>query len=75
MTHRTAAELEGNSYLWDGSEPGWVLCRSKILDIPTIFNRITRMVLLVEDTDEWRAITDVMLSHGVPLLDALPPEE
>jgi len=69
------AEINEYAYLWDGSEPGWILCRGKIVDIPTIFNRITRMIVLMEDNDEWRAVTDNMLSHGVPLLDEIPPEE
>ncbi|WP_051826913.1 hypothetical protein [Kitasatospora aureofaciens] len=73
--HHAAGDLEEYAYLWDGSEPGWILFWGKIIDIPAIFNRITRHVLLMEDEDEWRALTEVMRSHGVPLLDGFPPEE
>ncbi|MEU6972939.1 hypothetical protein AB0A71_35540 [Kitasatospora aureofaciens] len=73
--HHATDDPEEYAYLWDGSEPGWILCTGKIVDIPTIFNRITRVMLVVEDNDEWRALTEVMLSHGVPLLDGFPPEE
>ncbi|MFJ9777643.1 hypothetical protein ACIRVF_41460 [Kitasatospora sp. NPDC101157] len=73
--HHAAGDPEEYAYLWDGSEPGWILFRGKIVDIPTIFNRITREILLLEDEDEWRALTEVMRSHDVPLLDGFPAEE
>jgi hypothetical protein len=68
-------ELEELAYLWDGSEPGWVLVRGKIAGIPMIFNRITCMALIMEDNDEWRAAAERMLAHDVPLLDRMPPKE
>jgi hypothetical protein len=63
------------AYLWDGSEEGWILYPSQIADIPSIFNRITREFLLMEDEDEWRAVANRMLENGVPLLDAFPGKE
>ncbi|MFH9355587.1 hypothetical protein [Kitasatospora sp. NPDC017646] len=71
----TAGDLEEYAYLWDGSETGWILYWGKIVDIPTIFNRITREILLVEDEDEWRALAEVTRSRGVSVLDGFPPEE
>lgn len=75
LTPHASDDPEDYAYLWDGSEPGWILCKGKISDIPSIFNRVTRMMLVVEDSEEWRALADRMLEQGVPLLGGIPSKE
>ncbi|MFF2821306.1 hypothetical protein ACFVT9_38005, partial [Kitasatospora cineracea] len=60
MEVRTISHSQEYDYLWNGREPGWVLYLSAASDIPVIFNRITRMALVVEDVKEWRALANSM---------------
>jgi hypothetical protein len=55
--------LEGYSYLWDGSEPGWVLFLTGDTYLP--YNEETNMALVIEDDDELERVTDKMRASGV----------
>ncbi len=56
------AELESFSYLWDGSEPGWIVLKDKY-DY-TIFNKETQMALLMEDEDLNNRLAAMMILSG-----------
>jgi hypothetical protein len=60
MRQLTADELAENAYLWDGSEPGWVLLRDRTGHLLPI-NERTRMSLIT-----------VMLARGVRVVDTVP---
>jgi hypothetical protein len=66
-------ELDECAYLWDGSEPGWVVLeRPEGFGIP--FNTRTRMVLLIdEDDDLARRVCQRMKDEGCDILKELPP--
>ncbi|MEV7891832.1 hypothetical protein ACWD3I_48310 [Streptomyces sp. NPDC002817] len=58
-------------YLWDGSEEGWVVLRTKAA-LGTIFNINTRMALLIEDNAVYARVIEQMRTHGRPFLDSIP---
>lgn len=58
-------------YLWDGSEEGWVVLRTKAA-LGTIFNTNTRMALLIEDNAVYARVIELMRTHGRPFLDSIP---
>ncbi|MER6788544.1 hypothetical protein ABT330_28710 [Streptomyces sp. NPDC000658] len=63
-----AAEYE---YVWDGSEDGWVVLRTKAA-LGTIFNINTHMALLIEDNAVYTQVIELMRAHGRPFLDSIP---
>ena len=63
-------DAESFGYLWDGTEEGWVLVRGR--GLPTIFNRVTRMALVVEDDDLWASVVQQMIERGAEVLEELP---
>lgn len=63
-------ELLAYKYLWDGSEPEWVLLQ---LDTTThgafsIFNRETKMVLVIEDNGVFEQVIAQMLNSDVEVI-------
>ncbi|MEU9918916.1 hypothetical protein [Streptomyces sp. NPDC051001] len=64
-------EVAEYHYLWDGSEEGWVVLRTKAL-LGTIFNTNTRMALLIEDNAVYVRVIEQMRTHGCPFLDSIP---
>ena len=64
--------IESYSYLWDGADEGWVLVRSRRRPTPTIFNRISRTALTIEDDDLYEKVVAAMIAHGSELLEQLP---
>ncbi|MEV5342874.1 hypothetical protein AB0K93_31030 [Streptomyces sp. NPDC052676] len=65
------SEQESLSYLWDGTEDGWVVITSD-LGLGTIYNTETRMALLLEDETEYEHAIQAMREHGRPFLDSIP---
>jgi hypothetical protein len=60
--------LEDYSYLWDGSEPVWVLyVTGEDRYVP--YNEETQMALIIEDDDEFQQVTDRMKASGVRIVD------
>ena len=59
-------ELEKYSYLWDGSESGWVVLKDKYKY--TIFNKETKMMLLVEDEDLNNRLAAYMILNGCEVI-------
>jgi hypothetical protein len=65
-------ELDECAYLWDGSEPGWVLLKAHKLSGYSIFNRLRSAVLLVEDEALNTRLCERMKEAGCEVLDHLP---
>ena len=69
-------DLADSAYLWDGSDPGWVLWRLGGADGRppsfSIFNRITKLALVIEDDEEAQRVMDAMASNGVDVIDEYP---
>lgn len=68
--------LKGFEYLWNASEPGWVLVHlnsSSRDEEPRYFisNLDTQMGELIEDNDVFQAVVQRMLSEGVRVVDAV----
>lgn len=63
------------AYLWDGSEPDWVLLRGSksTRSSYAIFNLSTRGAMLIEDDELFHAVVEEMLSKGAQVFDRLPP--
>ncbi|MFD7379996.1 hypothetical protein [Streptomyces mirabilis] len=59
------------NYLWDGSEEGWVVLRTKAA-LGTIFNTNTHMALIIEDNAVYARVIELMRTHGRPFLDSIP---
>ncbi|MFF8711751.1 hypothetical protein ACF07T_09950 [Streptomyces sp. NPDC015184] len=67
MTQKTG----GYRFLWDGSEKGWVVVRTK--NGPgAIYNTMTGQALVIEDDDEYERTIRLMGEHGCPFLDSIP---
>lgn len=70
----TDYELTEYRYLWDGSEPGWVLL--KVPDEPgvyCVFHKTNRVMLLIESERVNEAVCKKMRESGCEILDELPP--
>ena len=60
-------------YLWDGTEEGWVLVHVGKGPLPVIFNRVTRMALIIDEDDElYASVVQQMIDHGKEVLKELP---
>ncbi|MFD6420953.1 hypothetical protein [Streptomyces sp. NPDC060198] len=59
-------------YVWDGSEEGWVVLRTRVA-LGTIFNTRDRLALVIEDDAVYARVIHLMSVHGRPFLDTLPP--
>lgn len=66
------------SYLWDGTEPGWVLVLHHATqgesseDTMSIYNELTRMALIIEDDTVAREIQSQMLAAGIRTISSVP---
>jgi len=71
-------DISEYKYLWDGSDPDWVLVRERVDgDIgpgePThIFNARTRMMLAIENEVLAKFVLEQMLKARVRILDVIP---
>jgi hypothetical protein len=66
--------LAGYSYLWDGSEPGWVLLSvPDLLGGYCVFHKTNQVICLIESDDVKEAVCKKMLEEGCEILDDLPP--
>ncbi len=70
-------DLDDFAYLWDGSEPGWVLWQLGEVERATttatsIFNRITKMALVIEDDDLARDLIRQMKLNGAEVITEYP---
>ncbi len=59
------------SYLWDGSQEGWMLLKNPEGGF-SIYN-MAGHVLLIESNETAKAVCQKLLEKGVPILDDLPP--
>jgi len=70
-------DIERYRYLWDGSQPDWVLVRDPSppggIDNLEIFNLSTYMMFVVEDDKLSKALTARMRKEGVRVIDSIPP--
>jgi hypothetical protein len=66
------ATIAQYAYLWDGSDQGWVLVRSRRSPLPTIFNAVSRTALTIEDDVVCLAVVEQMRRSGVEVLPDLP---
>lgn len=72
MSDDSLAEL---SYLWDGSDPGWVLLKAPDLQGGyCVFHKINRTLLLIERSSTNEAVCKKMKETGCEILEDLPPE-
>lgn len=58
-------------FVWDGSEEGWVVLRTKVA-LGTIFNTRDRVALVIEDNAVYAEVIQLMRAHGRPFLDTIP---
>lgn len=65
--------LDDYKYLWDGSEPGWILCNlAKEGEEPRYFieNIITSVGLIIELEEEEKLVIDIMLKNNVKIVNS-----
>lgn len=73
MKHQLEKEYH---YLWDGSEPGWVLLREPMLPGGfCAYHADNRTLLHIENDDVNAAVCLRMKQEGVEIIDAIPPGE
>ncbi|HAP75337.1 MAG TPA: hypothetical protein DCR14_04575 [Acidimicrobiaceae bacterium] len=64
------------SYLWDGSEPGWVIWQLPGRNDETgrrlIFNLVDHTALIIEDDELAEAVLAEMVEHGCPTITEPP---
>lgn len=67
-----AEALRSYAYLWDGSDPEWVVAMtSNEAEGGLPYHRGRKSVLLICEDDELAAaVVRTMLAHGVPVVDA-----
>jgi hypothetical protein len=65
-------DVDSFSYLWDGSEAGWVLIRLMPDQLPAIYNRHTRAALTIEDDALCARLVAKMIEQGVSVLSDFP---
>jgi hypothetical protein len=72
----SAQDVAGFAYLWDGSEPGWVLVHVNA-DEPEaepafiIFNKLSHLGVLICEDDELRAaVIDRIRRQGVEIISS-----
>jgi hypothetical protein len=70
-------DLKEYEYLWNGSSPGWVLVRDREDDPResgqyAIYNEMTSMLLLIEDSHIHNKVCDRLLSLKAKILDRIP---
>ena len=61
-------------YLWDGSQPGWVLLKAP--DLPggyCVFHKSGRILFHMENGELNQAICEKMKAHGCEIIDKVPP--
>jgi hypothetical protein len=74
-------DIDKFRYLWDGSEPGWVLVRLETEtgrgpgDPAYIYNTRKRVALLIDDEELADRVRQKMLMENVLILDTVPPGE
>lgn len=61
------------SYLWDGSEEGWVLISFTESTEPLIYNEMSHEALIIDDSELHREIVSIMVANGKELLSDMPP--
>ncbi|ALC27483.1 hypothetical protein ABE83_10580 [Streptomyces sp. CFMR 7] len=59
------------AFLWDGSEEGWVVIRTKI-GPGAIYNIATHTALVIENDQAAERAIRLMRENGRPLLDSIP---
>lgn len=68
-----SANIESYSYLWDGSQPGWVLLKAPALEVGyCIFNVSSSTMLHIDDEQLNTALCNSMIEAGCPMMDDLP---
>ena len=67
-------ELAEFAYLWDGSEPGWVVLRATdLLGGFMVFHKTNSTALLIESESLNEAVCKRMIENGCEILDEMPP--
>ena len=64
--------LDEYRFLWDGTEPGWVLFLTGDTYLP--YNEETQMALVIEDDDELWQVTERMRAAGISAVRQLAQE-
>lgn len=59
------------AYLWDGTDEGWVLIRTR-QSLPAIYNAARSRILIIEDDEVYANVVQQMLDHGKEILERLP---
>jgi hypothetical protein len=71
----SAEDVADFAYLWDGSEPGWVLVHVNA-DEPEaapefgIFNKLSHLGVLICEDELWAAVIDRMRRQGVEIISS-----
>jgi hypothetical protein len=67
-------KIEEFKYLWDGTDPGWILVNDPSLRAgPCIFNKIGGRMLHVENAELKELLCMKLKEAGAEILDKLPP--
>ena len=71
-------ELSEYEYLWDGSDPGWVLVADDDAEPGVefvVYNKNRKTMLVIEDASVSKVVSERMLSIGVEILPEVPKTE
>lgn len=64
-----------HSYLWDGSEDGWILVEDILSQggvmMYSIYNKLSRMALILEDDCENAYCVEMMIASGVEIVKSI----
>ena len=60
------------SYLWDGSDPGWVLLKDPAGG-DSVFHKTHSIALLIESDETHKAVCRRMQEGGCEILEEMPP--
>lgn len=73
MSLDSALDISAYRYLWDGSEPGWVLHRVQWKSTHTLvpYNKETKSLLKIDDQETAKHVALRMKFGGVPVVDTV----
>ena len=75
ITYMTEDDLKKYSYLWDGTDPGWVLLRAPDLTGGLCIYNKRGAILHVESSELNQSLCQRLKQAGVEILDAVRPGE
>jgi len=72
----TESDFKRYDYLWDGTDPGWVLLKAPLLPGGLcIYNKIGRVLFHIESSELNQALCERLKQKGTETLDTVPAGE